>query len=174
MPIQQKSLTLNRYGIPVHSNLASGTTYDPAVYFDQTTEIQQRFVRTSNVNIKNFVQHSNIAVASFSLGSGQQYEFSTTLTPEIPHTAEPNFAIGYISLYQQTGTVTFLGTAQIFPRVGNGVAIGAYTCQAFSDFHRYDGTQSVISGAITNNGGSQSLIFVSYWTWIQYNSGSNP
>lgn len=142
----------------------------PGVQFESQYEIQTRRVQASQIYVRNFVQLSGTAQATGAIGNGTTLLVSTTLTPQTPHQFDPNFAIPFIALYQ--GTVT-IGSAQIYPRIGSGITPGAYTVQGGFDYHAYDGTNSVWSGAITDNSaGNQTILLVTQWRWLWYNNGT--
>lgn len=136
--------------------------------------VQQNSLRTSQVNIKRFVQLSGTASGTVGIGNGTTAFLATSLTPLSPRLYDINFAVPYIALYQ--GTVA-VGSMQIYPTVGSGITPGAYTVQGELDYHGFGTsnpqTLSIWKGIVTdNNAGNQTILFATIWKILNYNSGT--
>jgi hypothetical protein len=165
--------TLNKYLQPSDSPIADPGGTAPWK-FGVTQSIQQNRMRTSQINIKNFVQLSSVAQASGAIGNGTTLVLTTTLSPNVPRQNDINFSEAYIALYQ--GTVV-AGAFQIYPAVGGSVTPGAYTVQGGYDYQAFSTaipqSNSVWRGIITDNtAGNQTITFLSLWKFLQYNSGT--
>lgn len=137
--------------------------------------IESKYQKSSRLSIRNPGALSNQATSSVASGNGTTSFFNTSLTPQTPHGTEMNFAIPYMTIYWNTAGV---GSLQIWPNIGSGITPGAFTTQAWFDWHAFSATApgsviSQVSGAITNvSGGNGTLQLVTQWKYLSFNSGT--
>lgn len=169
---------LNQHNQPINAPIGQPTSpqqkYAPW-QFGRTQKIAAKQIRLSKVNVKNSIQLSAQATAQGTFGNGQTLFLSTTLTPNPPHIYDINFAIPYIGIYQGTSAN---GAFQIYPALGGSITPGAYTPIGNMDFQAFaqatpGSVESAWSGYIINNSaGNQTILFVTEWKYINFNSGT--
>lgn len=162
--------TLNQFLQPSTSPIFSQPSFVPGMDFAMQYQVQARFLRATQTNLKNFIQLSGSASVTGTFGNGALLYLQTTLTPVPPHQNDQNFALPYVALYQGT---TATGTGQIYPQLGAGIGTDIYRIYGGLDFQNFNGTNSVWSGVIHNvAGGNVTILFATRWRYVYYNQGS--
>lgn len=175
MPIQQKDMSLDKNMNPVSSPNAQQQPYTAGIDFEMQNEVQQRFVRSSIVNLRNVLSDTNTTITTAVIAPGSAFSFGFVTFFNVPHQNDKVLGAEYVSIYQQTGTVTFLGTAQFFPWFNNPTGIGVkdYYVQWAYNWHHFDGIKEFTAGVVRNDtNGTQTIQVVSQALWLNYNSGS--
>lgn len=175
--MQKNQTQLNSHNQPLNAPVSTPqipTKYTP-FNFGRSQKIQAKQIKLSKMNVKSFVQLSTLASAQGTFGNGQTLFLSTTLTPNPPHIYDINYAIPYIGIYQGTAAIT---ANQIYPALGGSITPGAYTPVGDMDFQAFatatpGSVESAWSGYVINNSaGNQTLLFVTQWKFINFNSGT--
>lgn len=170
MAVQLKSYKLDRYMNRMDSPIAQQGTYTSGVSFEMKNEVQQRFIRASLVNLKNLIQLSSSASGTGTVANADIVYLQTSLTPNVPHQRDINFAIPYVAVY--LGTKNISGS-QLYPTPATHALGTAWNVFGGFDFQAYTGTNSVWNGYLVNNSGASGTVaFYTQWKWIFYNSGS--
>lgn len=161
----------NKYLLAEKGYVSTRPSKMSGVEFDAQFDVQLKKIRTSRVDIKDFVHNSNRATATGSFNTGDVLYLSTILTPKNEFKRDPNFAIPFLAIYQGTPS----GTSQIYPgqspEVGTGNYAVAGDLDAGADF---DGTNSVWKASIENiAAGAVSITFITQWKYLFYNAGTS-
>lgn len=163
---------LDKYGFPAGSPISRDPSQIPWE-FGVNQGIQAKRIRTSIIQIKSFTMLSGNAVGTGGIGNGSVSYLITTLTPNVPHQNDINFAIPYIALYQGTYPGNPNANYQIYPFTGGSITPFSYSVQGHTDWESYDGINSSWRGVVKNNtGGSQDITLVTQWKYIDFNSGT--
>lgn len=140
-----------------------------AVDFDSQYEVKTKSSRMSAMLNDNFVVFSNIGTASGSVGAGTRVFATTTLHPgpNVPLAdSYRNFGLPLTALYEGTSAV---GSMQIFPNQGNGIASDKFRMFAGFDYALSTGSTVVYKIMIHNTAGTTAdLYFLSQWKYTDH------
>lgn len=165
----------NKYLQPTGSPVDSSTPQTAYVPWEFGVQqgIQSKTIRLSKLDIKNIIQLSDNAIGTGSFANGGNLFLSTTLSPNIPHITDINFAVPFVAIYQGTYASTYDPNFQIYPTAGGSITPFSYNVQFFTDWHLYDGINSAAGGVIQNNtGGAQVISFITQWKYLFYSQGT--
>lgn len=151
-------------------SLPARQEYVPAIQFESNYEVQGQKINASRVNIRNFVQNIATSSGTFAITNNTIVSLSTTARNAVPKLNDPSFALPHVALYLGTAAV---GTNQIYPVVGAGIAAGSYNVWSGFDAHTFDGTLTTFGVSLTNQSGATGTVFYKIaWKYLQYNSGT--
>ena len=144
--------------------------------FGINQRIQTKQIKTSRVNIKNAIILSAGANTTGTIGAGSTSIITNTLTPNIPHANEINFAMPFAALYQGTAAIQ---ANQIWPTLGASGTWGNWTIQAGYDYDNFafrttpGSVNSNLLLTIHNNQGiAGTVYYISIFKYLQYNNGT--
>lgn len=158
----------NKYMMPLNAPITR-TSPLPGYNFEIQNEMQGRFMRASLVNIKNFIGNSNSSDITFTVAPNTIQSITTTDSWIPPHQFDKNFTLPYIALYIGTAAV---GTNQIYPQIGAGIATGDFNVWSGFNYNGWDGIESRWTTSITNlTAGTKTFYLISQSKLVVYNSG---
>jgi len=176
----QGNPTLNEFLQPANSPVTSRRILQGAIQAEGKDDYQGKAIRLSNINLENAVEVSSVASASGAFNAfagGSAIYFQSALTPNRPYNTQPNLAIPFISIY--LGTVSGVGTAQIYPMPASDALAARFRIYAHTD---YQATQlggagtlpftfSVLRGMVLDLSGttSDSIIVTTKWKALRFN-----
>jgi hypothetical protein len=145
--------------------------------FSTNQQTQAKRTRTSQLQVKNFVQFTKPSFFLGTLANNGSMLISTSLTPQSPHATDSTFAIAQVGVFIGTSLASYNGSQQLYPTVGGSQTIGKWDIRGDYDYNGVNGTISgtisVWNGVVINNSGATGTIqFVSRWRYINYNSGT--
>lgn len=144
---------------------------DPAFTFETHNEVQGRRIRSSMVNLDHFIQHpATGTVSGGPFGDGTSFNITSIIAYNPPYTEKPIFGIPMLSIYQGTAAV---GTLQIYPKFGSGIANNTYHIHSGFNYAQWDGKNLPFAVNIENNTGApQNAYAVVQWKFVEYNQGA--
>lgn len=164
----------NPIGAPISREKTPPTKYNPWE-FGRNQKIAGKQIRISKLIVKSGFGLSLLGSAIGTITNGGTKRLQSILYPLAPHANELTFGMPYVALYQ--GTRALSGN-QIYPALGGSIGGTAYNVVGGMDYNNF-GTfipgsiNSVWSGYIINNSGATgTILFVTQWKHINFNSGS--
>lgn len=170
MAVNYNNQGLDKY-LNTTDSLAGGTNHRMGGFkFDALFEVQGKVARFSRSAIGTLIQLSNESDAVGTITNNTSVKVTATITPNSPYLNLINFCLPFVSVYAAPSAI---GSLQIYPRYGSGIANKLYTITSGLDFVAYNGTNSVFQVNIENNSGSASPVFAqTQWKVLVYNIGT--
>jgi hypothetical protein len=163
------SYGFNKYLQAINGYVSTRPKKITGVEFESQFDVQLKKIRTSRVDIKDFVHNSNRATATGSFNTGEVLYLTTTLSPKNEFKNDPNFAVPFLAVYQGSPS----GTSQIFPGQSSSIGTGTYRVSGELDLS-YDGTNTVWKGTVENvSAGAVSITLITQWKYLFYNAGTS-
>lgn len=166
----QDILNLNPFLQPNDSIPAKQTISQVPWKFGYNQSIQSKQMRLSSVNLSKSVLNSTFSSGTFGIANNTTINLTTKITNNTPHGLDPTFSLPHIGLYQGTAQV---GSLQIYPALGNGIATAKYVCWGGYNYQSFDGIVTAWTVSISNtSGGSQTIYYAIQHKYLQTNSGT--
>lgn len=139
--------------------------------FDSTYEVQTKRVKSSTMEIENFIRNSTTGTIGLSVDNNQTANITFTLSPKVSFKSNQNMALVYAAVYEGTSAVA---GSQIYPSVGGSQTGTAYEVRSGYEYDSAHGTNTVFTVAVTNkSGGSKNIYYRANAVYIQERYGES-
>lgn len=167
---QDSSFQLDKYFRPLNSPITNNKGRMTGIEFDRTFEVQATRIKASQSATRNLVQISELGEATGSFDTGQAVELATTLAPANTFSQSRMLATPYVDVYEGTAAV---GSMQIYPSMGAGIANGDYEVMSGYDLADFDEYIENFKITVENvAAGAVSIYFRTRWRYVSERSGS--